>query len=257
VLVAEDNTMNQFYIKQLINRLGIEVDIAENGQEAVDIYSCKQNGYYNLILMDMHMPVLGGVEAIRKIRMSHKNSMKKVPIVMCTADVFPESRKSAIKAGIDFYLTKPVDEDALKEVLYWLVSDEETNLDEVNNFKKEDTHSATVNIGKLKETFDNDEEFIISLLEVFIEDTPDDFKSLSTCVERDFYPRASELAHKMKSSFMNLGMTHQGYLLQQIEKNINTQAGVETGVKYFEQFKKIYTKTLLNVNIQLIELRRQ
>ena len=257
VLVAEDNTMNQFYIKQLINRLGIEVDIAENGQEAVDIYSCKQNGYYNLILMDMHMPVLGGVEAIKKIRRSHKDSIKKVPIVMCTADVFPESRKNAIKAGIDFYLTKPVDEDALKEVLYWLVSDEETNLDEINNLKKEDTHSATVNIGKLKETFDNDEEFIISLLEVFIEDTPDDFKSLSTCVKREFYPRASELAHKMKSSFMNLGMTHQGYLLQQIEKNISTQASVETGVKYFEQFNKIYTKTLLDVNIKLIELRRQ
>ncbi|WP_299763528.1 ATP-binding protein [uncultured Dokdonia sp.] len=256
VLVAEDNTMNQFYIKQLMNRLGIEVDIADNGQEAVDVYSQKQNGYYNLILMDMHMPVLGGVDAIKKIRMSHKDSIKKVPIVMCTADVFPESRKNAIKAGIDFYLTKPVDEDALKEVLFWLVSDEETNLDEVSTPKKEDTHSATVNIAKLKETFDNDEEFIISLLEIFIADTPDDFNSLSTCVERKFYTRASELAHKLKSSFMNLGMTHQGYLLQQIEKNISTGEGVETGVKYFEQFKKIYTKTLLDVNIQLIELKR-
>lgn len=255
VLVAEDNTMNQFYIKQLLNRLGIEVDIADNGQEAVDVYSQKQNGYYNLILMDMHMPVLGGVDAIKKIRTSHKDSIKKVPIVMCTADVFPESRKNAIKAGIDFYLTKPVDEDALKEVLYWLVSDEETNLEEVNTPKKEDTQSATVNMAKLKETFDNDEEFIISLLEVFIADTPDDFNSLSTCVERKFYPRASELAHKLKSSFMNLGMTHQGYLLQQIEKNISTGQGVETGLKYFEQFKKVYTKTLLDVNIQLIELR--
>ncbi|MFC4632695.1 ATP-binding protein [Dokdonia ponticola] len=256
VLVAEDNTMNQFYIKQLMNRLGIEVDIADNGQEAVAIYTQKQNGYYNLILMDMHMPVLGGVDAIKKIRASHKDAIKKVPIVMCTADVFPESRKNAIKAGIDFYLTKPVDEDALKEVLYWLVSDEETNLDEVNTLKKEDTHSTTVNIAKLKETFDNDEEFIVSLLEVFIADTPDDFNSLSTCVERKFYPRASELAHKLKSSFMNLGMTHQGYLLQQIEKNISTGEGVQTGLKYFEQFKKIYTKTLLDVNIKLIELKR-
>jgi len=256
VLVAEDNTMNQFYIKQLMSRLGIEVDIADNGQEAVAIYTQKQNGYYNLILMDMHMPVLGGVDAIKKIRASHKDSIKKVPIVMCTADVFPESRKNAIKAGIDFYLTKPVDEDALKEVLYWLVSDQETHLDAVNTPKKEDTQSTTVNIAKLKETFDNDEEFIVSLLEVFIADTPGDFNSLSTCVERKYYPRASELAHKLKSSFMNLGMTHQGYLLQQIEKNISTGEGVQTGLKYFEQFKKIYTKTLLDVNIQLIELKR-
>ena len=255
VLVAEDNTMNQFYIKQLLSRLLIEVDIAENGQEAIDIYESKENGYYNLILMDMHMPVLGGIEAIEKIRNSHKDSIKKVPIVICSADVFPESRKRAIKAGIDFYLTKPVDESALKEVLFWLIADDDQELG-ISLPLTDDNRSDTVNVSKLRETFDNDEDFIISLLEVFIKDTPVDFKSLSACVEREFYSRASLLAHKMKSNFMSLGMTHQGYLLQQIENNIHSATDNEMGLKYFEQFKKIYSKTQLDVNILLIELKR-
>jgi len=255
VLVAEDNTMNQFFIKQLLNRLHIDVEIAENGKKAIELFNSKPQAYYNLILMDMHMPVVGGIEAIKEIRKIQKNTSKKVPIVMCSADVFPKSRKEAIQAGIDFYLTKPVDEEALKEVLFWLVSDDKQNL--LSNYhKEENTQRSSVDIGKLKETFDNDEEFIIILLETFINETPDDYNSLRNCIEREFFSRASELAHKMKSSFMNLGMTQQGHFLQQIEKHINTSDGNELGKKHFEQFNNIYTKTLLEVNILLIELKR-
>ncbi|WP_405226741.1 ATP-binding protein [Dokdonia sp. Asnod1-B02] len=255
VLVAEDNTMNQFYISQLLNRLGIDVAMASNGQEAVEIYNNAPKGYYNLILMDMHMPILGGIEAISAIRESRKYTLKKTPIVICSADVFPESRKEAIKAGIDFYLTKPLEEDALKEVLYWLISNEDL-YDLQSSTTSDKSLSSAVNMSKLRETFDNDEEFIISLLEVFIADTPDDYKSLITCMERGFYQRASGLAHKIKSSFMNLGMTQQGYILQQIEKHTTPSGTVETAQKYVEQLQQMYTKSLLDVNIILIELKR-
>ncbi len=255
VLVAEDNTMNQFFIKQLLNRSKIEVDIVENGQKAIELFSSKPEAYYNLILMDMHMPVMGGIEAIKEIRKSQKNTSKKVPIVMCSADVFPKSRKEAIQSGIDFYLTKPVDEEALKEVLFWLVSDDIQSL-QTPTLQEEVAHRNTVDIEKLKETFDNDEDFIITLLETFISETPDDYNSLRNCIEREFYSRASALAHKMKSSFMNLGMTKQGHFLQQIEKHINTTDGHDLGKKHFEQFNNVYTKTLLDVNILLIELKR-
>ncbi|WP_051583772.1 ATP-binding protein [Dokdonia sp. PRO95] len=255
VLVAEDNTMNQFYISQLLNRLGIDVAMASNGQEAVEIYKNAPKGYYNLILMDMHMPILGGIEAISAIRESRKYALKKTPIVICSADVFPESRKEAIKAGIDFYLTKPLEEDALKEVLYWLISNEDL-YDLESSTTSDKSLSSVVNMSKLRETFDNDEEFIISLLEVFIADTPSDYKSLITCMERGFYQRASGLAHKIKSSFMNLGMTQQGYILQQIEKHTTPSGTIETAQKYVEQLQQIYTKSLLDVNIILIELKR-
>jgi PAS domain S-box-containing protein len=260
VLVAEDNTMNQFYIRQLLNNLNVEVDIAENGEEAVEKYQNSKDEY-DLILMDMHMPVLNGFEAILKIRKSHEYSHKKVPIVVCSADVFPESRKNAIKAGIDFYLTKPLHEDAIKEVLFWLISDEdnipeittETTTNGISSVEKQ----SSIDIDQLLETFDNDVEFIISLLEIFVKITPEDYKSLRNCVDREYYMRASTLAHKMKSSFMNLGMTQHGHHLQIIENNIIKKEGVEDAKKHLAIFSKLYIKALLEINILLIEFRQK
>jgi CheY-like chemotaxis protein/nitrogen-specific signal transduction histidine kinase len=261
VLVAEDNKMNQFYIRQLLNNLNVSVDIAENGKEAVEIFE-QDNSNYDLILMDMHMPVMNGVEAITKIRKTNKDLIKKVPIVACSADVFPEARKSAIKAGIDFYLTKPLSEEAVKEVLFWLISDEEfdptanfENKTSVSETKEKENRSVDMNL--LKETFDNDEEFIASLLEVFIQTTPEDYKSMRHCVDREYYSRASSLAHKMKSSFMNLGMTIHGHHLQQIESNIIKAERIEEAKKHLTAFSQMYTQALLEVNLLLIELKHK
>ncbi len=261
VLVAEDNKMNQFYIRQLLNNLNVSVDIAENGQEAVAIFN-QDKSNYDLVLMDMHMPVMNGIEAITKIRKSNKDLIKKVPIVACSADVFPEARKSAIKAGIDFYLTKPLSEDAIKEVLFWLISDEEFDPmvsieSRAASSKTKEKESRSVDMNLLKETFDHDEEFIASLLEVFIQTTPEDYKSMRHCIDREYYTRASSLAHKMKSSFQNLGMTIHGHHLQQIESHIIKTEGIEEAKKHLTAFSKLYTKALLEVNLLLIELKQK
>ncbi len=256
VLIAEDNKMNQFYIQQLLNRLGIKVDIAENGKEAVDMYNISEKRYYDLILMDMHMPIMNGSDAIIEIRNSYKDSLHKVPIVMCSADVFPETRKNAIRAGIDFYLTKPLSEDALKEVLFWLISDNSESIKENHKSTQDSSLSDNVNLKQLKEDFDGDESFIISLLEIFIKETPDDYNSLQSSMKRGFFLRAGKLAHKMKSSFMNLGMTNHGYHLQQIESNIDKPEKLEIAKNHWKQFQSLYTKALLNVNLLLIELKK-
>ncbi|MAW93953.1 MULTISPECIES: ATP-binding protein [unclassified Leeuwenhoekiella] len=259
VLVAEDNKMNQFYIKQLLSSFGVEVDIAENGEEAVRIH---QSGKvdYDLILMDMHMPVMNGLEAIASIRQSNKDAIKKVPIVACSADVFPESRKKAINAGIDFYLTKPLKEEALKEVLFWLVDeDKNLQLDSLLNSTPSDSDiskkSQSLDIAHLLDIFDNDRDFVISLLEVFIQETPDDLKSLRKCVEQEYYLQASTTAHKMKSSFMNLGMTRHGHHLQQIESLIKDASRVTEAKTHLKAFEELYKKALTEVNVKLIELK--
>ena len=116
--------------------------------------------------------------------------------------------------------------------------------------------STEVNIDLLTETFGNDNEFIASLLEIFIKETPDDYNTMRTCVEQEFYARAASMAHKLKSSFMNLGMTQHGYHLQQIESNIIKRDGVEEAKKHLSAFSSLYTKALLEINIMLIEMRQ-
>ena len=265
VLVAEDNKMNQFYIRQLLQGLEVQADIAENGEEAVAIYTNAPKKY-DLILMDMHMPVMNGLDAIAAIRRSEQDQLNKVPIVACSADVFPEARKNAIKAGIDFYLTKPLKEEALKEVLYWLISDNSSSEKPVEQKQQHpeppepqkaqpETAPSSIDLNQLFAIFDNDKDFVIALLEVFITETPEDFNSLRNCVEREYYARASTLAHKMKSSFMNLGMTEHGHHLQQIETHLKNADKIEEAKTHLQAFEMLYNKALVDVNLQLIGLK--
>lgn len=118
ILVAEDNKLNQLFIKQLLKKWDAETTVVENGQEAVEVV---KNQDFDLILMDIQMPVLDGLEATAAIRALDK-SKKDVPIVACSADVFPESRQKAEEAGVNYYITKPINAKSINEILYLLTS---------------------------------------------------------------------------------------------------------------------------------------
>jgi signal transduction histidine kinase/CheY-like chemotaxis protein len=115
ILVAEDNSINQKLILNILNKMGIEVTIVENGQEAVDY---RMENEYDLIFMDIQMPVMGGVEATAKIlsyeRMYHK---KHIPIIALTANALSSDKIQYTSAGMSGYLSKPIDLDDLQSLL--------------------------------------------------------------------------------------------------------------------------------------------
>lgn len=113
ILVAEDNEVNQTLTLRLLNRLGYTADIAENGWKALEMAS---SGEYDLILMDMQMPVMDGLEATRRIGQTRKNGHEPV-IVAMTANVLPADRQRCIDAGMTDYLSKPVRLEKLQELL--------------------------------------------------------------------------------------------------------------------------------------------
>jgi len=110
VLVVEDNKPNRMLIREYSKELGCESEFAENGQKAIE--KLKEGNTYNLILMDLHMPVMGGAEASRIIR---KEVNKDIPIIALTAAVLKEDRENAEAAGMNDFLTKPIDIDDLKK----------------------------------------------------------------------------------------------------------------------------------------------
>jgi len=116
VLVAEDNDINQRLIKNILDKMNIEVDIANNGEEAVD--KVIENQDYDIILMDIQMPIMGGVEATAKI-MSYERSYRKkhIPIIALTANALAEDKIKYTSIGMDGYLSKPIDIEALDEIL--------------------------------------------------------------------------------------------------------------------------------------------
>jgi CheY-like chemotaxis protein len=114
VLVAEDSPVNQKLAAALVQKLGHEVVLANNGQEALSAWESQP---FDLILMDIQMPEMDGLEATRKIRQKEQQRGTHVPIIAVTAHVLPEDREKCLQAGMDEYLGKPVNAKALAKVM--------------------------------------------------------------------------------------------------------------------------------------------
>lgn len=117
VLLAEDNTMNMDIAVTILEKAGIKVDQAVNGQEAYDIFTSHEAGTYHMILMDVQMPILNGYEATRKIRESNHPEAKTIPIIAMTANAFAEDVAEALSKGMNAHIAKPVNYDKLFELL--------------------------------------------------------------------------------------------------------------------------------------------
>ena len=116
ILVAEDHPVNREVARELLEDVGLRVDFAEDGGQALAMV---RSGNYALVLMDMQMPNMDGIEATRRIRETHPSAQ--LPIVAMTANAFGEHRDQCLAAGMDDFITKPVDTQALHAILVkWL-----------------------------------------------------------------------------------------------------------------------------------------
>ncbi|MDE7322867.1 MAG: response regulator [Lachnospiraceae bacterium] len=109
VLVVEDNELNLEIVTEVLRERGLLVTTAENGQVAVELFQNSSLAAFDVILMDMHMPVMGGVEATRKIRAMERADAKTIPILALTANDFEEDIRQTREAGMNDHLTKPFD----------------------------------------------------------------------------------------------------------------------------------------------------
>lgn len=126
VLVAEDNRLNQIVAVKLLEREGHQVEVAESGHEALEAVSSDANRF-DLILMDVEMPGMDGYQATAEIRRrEHREDGAHVPIIALTAHALKGDRERALAAGMDDYLTKPIEVDRLSEVVHQVLVDKQT-----------------------------------------------------------------------------------------------------------------------------------
>ncbi len=114
ILIVEDNKTNQLLISKLIERVGLSYDIANDGLEAIDMY---KQGEYDLVLMDENMPNMNGIEATNEIRKIQKQRNKAIPVIALTANSLKGDRERFLAAGMDEYLSKPIDVPLLYKTL--------------------------------------------------------------------------------------------------------------------------------------------
>ncbi len=124
-LVAEDNELNAEILTEILNMENAECEVAANGEEAVEMFTGSEPGHYDMILMDVQMPIMNGYEATRAIRASGHPEAKTIPIVAMTANTFAEDVRNALDAGMNDHLAKPIDMHAVRETVGKLLKEKE------------------------------------------------------------------------------------------------------------------------------------
>jgi len=191
ILVAEDDMINQELVRAFLNMKGVEnVTIVENGEKAVN--EIKKGGY-DLVFMDINMPVMGGVEATKAIReIEHSLRVEHVPVIALSASIFDEDKITYIQAGMNDTMQKPIDSDLLDSVL-------DTYL---NN--KAEILQCAYNIEDAVDALGMPKAFIEKLLIKFQEGIEAELEELQTAISQNNYEKVHEISHKLKGRCANL-----------------------------------------------------
>jgi signal transduction histidine kinase/CheY-like chemotaxis protein len=117
VLLVDDNELNIEVGAEILGMTGLDVEMAHNGREAVDMVTEKPENYYHMVFMDIQMPVMNGYDAARAIRACGRDDLKTLPIIAMTADAFADDVKRAKEAGMDSHISKPIDIEKLEKII--------------------------------------------------------------------------------------------------------------------------------------------
>ncbi len=124
ILLAEDNELNQEIAVEILGGAGFTTEVAENGKVALEMLQRSDPGYYQLVLMDVQMPVMSGYEAVREIRQLENQRLADIPVIAMTANAFEEDKQEALRNGMDGHIAKPINIELLFTTLNKVLSRE-------------------------------------------------------------------------------------------------------------------------------------
>ena len=222
MLIVEDNFMNRKYITTLLRRWGVNFHVAINGKEAVEM---TKEHHYDLIFMDISMPVMDGYEATRLIR-NEENLNSEAPIVALTASAILSKREQALGVGMTDYIPKPFAPTQLLEVirkyttrkeedvaLVFAVREEEKTAPISANEIKESSINEILDISYLQNFYGGDHEHAADMFDIFLSYTVNEVPKLRILIEQEDWEGTRRLAHRIKPNFSMVG-------LPQLEKKI-------------------------------------
>ncbi|HEU4496209.1 MAG TPA: ATP-binding protein [Flavobacterium sp.] len=185
ILLCEDNDLNQKLAKNVIENFGFAIDIADNGEEGIELL---KNNNYDIVLMDLQMPVKDGYQTTEYIRKELNSS---IPIIAMTAHSLVGEQEKCFQIGMDAYITKPFRQAELLEAIKSVLD---------KSKQKPPVKQKEVDFSYLHEMSAGDKGFMAEMAHIFVSKTPAEAKSLSEAVRNSDYGTAGKIAHSMKSS---------------------------------------------------------
>lgn len=210
-LIVEDNAFNIKYISSLLTKWGLKYDICNNGLDAFNQFKKTE---YDIIFMDLQMPVMDGFEATRKIR-DYGGQKSKVPIIALTASTFLSKKRLALEAGMTDFISKPFTPDQLQKIttkyLVQSLSPKTTKQDIIQ--------SSELDANYLNEMYHGDKSHAIDMFETFLEIVDDELLVLKTATTKGQIEDIYKIIHRIKPIFAMVGLTQITEQLAVVESN--------------------------------------
>ncbi|MBF0549373.1 MAG: PAS domain S-box protein [Deltaproteobacteria bacterium] len=243
ILLVEDNLVNQFITKKLLEKFGQQVQIAPDGQQAVDKYSSDE---FDLILMDVEMPIMDGLEATRAIREIEKRTGKHIPIIAMTAYAMGDDYERCLSSGMDEYLSKPVNPEKLLEVInkFATIPGEQLNRLEVSGVNDHQPGS-TGDVFDLKELLNrtvNDRDLAKEVVKMFLESTPVRLSDIQEAVKGKDARELIYTAHFLRGSAGNIAakaLSQTARQLEQMAIDGDLATAEETHLRLTKEFDRL------------------
>ena len=213
ILLVEDDVLNIKLIEHLFSDYGMNADIALNGKQAIELLEIND---YELILMDIELPDMNGYETTAYIR---EKLLLNTPIIALTAHALAGERKKCIDAGMNDYLSKPINANKLFESIYETLQSSISN--HLNHIKQ------VTNLQNLKETMNGKETAIKEMLDYLLQQVPIYLAELTEAISNTNFVNIAKLAHKIKSAILIMGATQLEPLLTEIEEKAKNNSSIE------------------------------
>ncbi len=236
ILVAEDNQVNQKVARSILEKLGLNVQVVNNGQE---VLNAMETASYDLILMDVQMPEMDGLEATRRIRVAEREDEKarerlrdgetegsesldsRIPIIAMTAGAMQQDRDRCLEAGMDDYISKPVNREEMARVLHkWLPESsarEAEGHDPSDASKASSSSSRGFDYQELWGRVGEDQELAQEIMSLFLDSIPKNLHELKSALKQGDLSQASKQAHAIKGSSSNTGCPDVAELARKME----------------------------------------
>lgn len=195
VLVAEDNPVNRKVVTRLLEKRGHFVVAVGDGAEALRLIEEQQ---FDVVLMDVQMPIIDGFEATAEIRKREKATGKHIPIVALTAHALKGDRERCLNAGMDAYVAKPIRSDELLEAIDLIAT-------RFRKSDKSDKAPMVVNPHSLLEQVEGDKALMVEIIRLFLDDAPAMLNEIRELIARGDGPLLERAAHRIKGSLATLG----------------------------------------------------
>lgn len=229
ILIVEDNKLNVLVIRKMLESWNAKYEVASNGAEALELLNHEE---FDLILMDISMPVLNGYETTNYIRQNFNPPKRDIPILALTATILVDDKKNMTDAGMNDYIAKPFQ---AAELASKIVSYTKKGVVKKQTENEEDgpspLKSKSYDLSYLKKAFKDDDDSLMEFMNKFLEQIPESIAMIDAAMDDGDIAMVCKAAHKIKSPFTYLGITESVDILNKVESALEkglTKQDIET-----------------------------